>query len=168
MSKVKPFIPSGIAVVVASLVSIILIEETIVILACLVVALAGLVAAGICCIEAKHGRLQALDVTIVPAVLFIAIAWWHLPLRLVFRAYRPQFDQVAAQIEAGKIPATPFWIGPFRIRMAGRSGDSGPAYLASNREKWEIVGFVRHPDGYGFNLWSCITLDDEWAYISED
>ena len=57
---------------------------------------------------------------------------------------------------------------PSRIKMAGRRGDSETPYLSLNQEEWEIDGFVWHPDGYGFNLWSCITLDDAWSYISED
>ena len=35
-------------------------------------------------------------------------------------------------------------------------------------DTYEINGFVRHPDGQGFNLWSCIRLDDAWSYIAED
>ncbi len=57
---------------------------------------------------------------------------------------------------------------PSRIKMAGRRGDSGTPYLSLNQEGWEIDGFVWHPDGHGFNLWLCITLDDAWSYISED
>jgi len=168
MKRLKLFIPSTVAVVVAILVSIFLIEETIVILSCLAVGLVALVVAVIQCIHTKHSRWRVLVLTLAPAALFVGIVWSHIPLRIAFRIHRAEFDRVASQIEAGAPPATPFWIGPFRIKMAGHRCDSGTPYLSSNQEEWEIDGFVRHPHGQGFNLWSCITLDDEWSYIAED
>ena len=172
MKKLKLFIPSVIAIVAAVLVSLFLIEHTLVILSCLavgMVALAMFVAVLVGrSIRAKHSLWRSLLSVLVPAVLFVAIASTHIPLRIIFPIYRAEFDRAAAQIEAGDPPATPFWIGPFKIEMVGRHGDSGPPYLSSNRAEWGIDGFVRHPEGQGFNLWSCITLDDEWSYIAED
>jgi hypothetical protein len=100
--------------------------------------------------------------------VFAAVAGSGLPLRFVFHLYRTDFDRVAAQIESGTPPPTPFWIGPFRIRMVGRRGDHGIPYVATNEDESEIDGFVKHPDGHGFNLWSSVTLDEAWAYIAED
>jgi len=168
MKKLKPFLPSTIAVLAAVILSVFLIEDTIVILSCMAVALVGIAVAAVRYIHAKRSRLRVLGVTLAPVVIFVAIAWSHLPVRVVFRILRPRFEQAASQIEAGTPPATPFWIGPFKIKMAGRRGESGTPYLASNEESSEINGFVRHPDGHGFNLWSCITLDDAWSYIAED
>jgi hypothetical protein len=168
MRKMKLILPSAIAILAATVVTVVLVEDTIVLLGCILAALAGITVAAVRCIHSKHSRLRALAVTLAPVIIFIAIAWSHLPLRLTFRALRPQFEHAASQIEAGTPPATPFWIGPFKIKMAGRRGDSGTPYLASNEETSEINGFVRHPDGHGFNLWSCITLDDAWSYIAED
>jgi hypothetical protein len=168
MKKMKLFLPSAIAALTAVIVTIVLIEDTIVLLACLLVALIGFAVTAVRCIQTKHSRLRALGLTLAPAIVFLAIAWSHFPLRLTFRILRPRFEQVASQIEAGTPPATPFWIGPFKIKMVGRHGEAGTPYLASNAKSYEIDGFVRHPDGRGFNLWSCIRLDDAWSYIAED
>ena len=104
--------------------------------------------------------------TTAVVVLLFPIPTFNSSARAVI--HRAEFDRVASQIEAGIPPATPFWIGPFKIKMAGRRGDSGTPYLSSNQEDWEIDGFVKDPLGRGFNLWSCITLDNEWSYIAED
>ena len=168
MRKLKPFVPSAVALVAAVFVSAVLIEDTVVLLWCLAVALITPAVAVVRCMHARRSRWRVLLLTIAPAALFLVLTWSHIPLRLVFRLYRPEFDRAAAQVDAGNPPATPFWIGPFRIRMAGRRNPTGPPYLASNRDPYEIEGFVRHPEGRGFNLWSCIALDDAWSYVQED
>ncbi len=106
--------------------------------------------------------------SVIPAVLYIAITLPNIPLKIVFGVYRAEFDQVATQIEKGNPPETPFWIGPFKINKTGlrRRRQTAALYLASNNDKWEINGFVRDPNG--FNLWSCVKLDDSWSYIEED
>jgi len=53
-------------------------------------------------------------------------------------------------------------------RHTSRKGDSGTPYLATNTDRQEIDGFVRHPKGLGFNIWSCVDLDDGWSCIAED
>lgn len=168
MKELRRAVPSAIAGILAVIASLVVIEDTGILLLCFAVALVGIATAIVQCIHAKHSRVRALGATLAPVMIFVAIAWSHLPLRLTFRMLRPKFEQAASQIESGNPPSTPFWIGPFRIKMAGRRGDSGTPYLASNEETSEINGFVRHPDGHGFNLWSCITLDDAWSYITED
>jgi hypothetical protein len=168
MNKIKKLIPSVIAVLAAILVSLFLREDTIGLLASLVVALFALALALARCLRPQRPRWKILVATLVPALLFCVVASSTLPLRLVFRLHRAEFDRVASQIEIGAPPATPFWIGPFKIKMVGRRGDSGTPYVATNQEKSEIDGFVRHPDGHGFNLWSCVRLDDQWSYIAED
>ncbi len=168
MNKIKKLIPSGIAILAAILVSVFLREYTIGILASLVVALFALAFALARCLRPQRPRWQILASTVIPAALFAGIACSSLPLRFMFRLHRAEFDRVASQIEMGTPPATPFWIGPFKIKMVGRRGDTGTPYVATNEEKSEIDGFVKHPKGHGFNLWSCVTLDDRWAYIAED
>lgn len=168
MRKFKAYIYSLLAVLAAIAVSIFLIEQSIIILSCLFVTLVTIIAAAVRCSTAKCSRFRALTKTTIPAILYIAIALSHIPLRITFRIYRSEFDQVAAQIQNGKPPETPFWIGPFKIKMTGVHENSKMPYLASNTDKLEINGFVRHPEGQGFNLWSCIELDDSWSYISED
>ncbi|MDP6046437.1 MAG: hypothetical protein QGH94_13305 [Phycisphaerae bacterium] len=166
MKKLKSLLPGLVAVLAAVVVSLALIPVMIELLLCFVLATVTLALAVTRCINARGSRLRVFASTIIPAVLFVGIVCTHTPLRLAFWAYRGEFDQVACQMEAGEQPQTPFWIGPFNIRMAGRRGKI--PYLASNNEPYEIDGFARHPAGQGFNLWSCITLDDTWSYIRED
>ena len=168
MKKLTSFIPSAVAVVAAILVSIFLIEQTLVIFLCLAVGMVAIVVTVVRWLHTKQLRWQALVSTLATATLFIGIAWLDIPLRVAFRVYRSEFDRVASEVESGTSPATPFWIGPFKIEMVGRRGDPGTPYLSLNQEEWEIDGFVRHPNGHGFNPWSCITLDDAWSYVAED
>lgn len=162
------FTACGAAALTAVLLSLFVREELFLLLCSMAVGLFALAFAVIGCLAAHRPRWQVLVIWLIPATLFITIACSHLPLRLTFRAHRAQFDRVAALIEQGAPPAVPFWIGPFRIKMVGRRGDSGTPYVATNRDSSEIDGFVKHPKGHGFNLWSCIPLDDSWAYIAED
>lgn len=172
MNKLKPFIPSVIAAVAAVLTSLFLIEETRVIISCLAVGAVSLMLTVVVSIgrsvQGKRSLWHGMLSTLIPGILFIGIASSHVPLRIAFRVYRARFDLVAARIETGNPPATPFWIGPFKIKMLGRRGVPAIPYLGSNEDQWEIEGFVRHPGGGGFNIWSCITLDDKWSYIAED
>ena len=100
-----------------------------------------------------------------PAVLFAAITWTHLPLKLVFQS---EFERMASAIDEGSMLKTPFWTGPFEIKRVGGDHDSDPPFLATNTGDHDIVGFVMHPKGHGYPVWSCITLDKEWSYTLED
>ena len=100
------------------------------------------------------------------AAVFVGLVWYNLPLKAVFYVSRPAFEQAASQLLKSGEVKTPFWIGPFRIRYAGVK-NSVP-YLGTNKGEWEIEGFVRHPEGEGFNPWSFKKLDRNWAYVSED
>lgn len=168
MKNLKHMVPSGIAVLAAGLFSWFIPGDVPAFLASFAVLVLALVLALAGCVCPRHSRWRIQIATVFPAVLFAAIVGSFLPLRLAFYLHRADFDQVALQIDQGNPPATPFWIGPFKIQMVGHREDSGILYLATNRDSSEIKGFVRHPDGYGFNLWSRITLDEAWSYIAED
>jgi hypothetical protein len=166
--KKTALIPSGIGVLAAVWLSLFIREDTIAVLSSMGVGLFAVAFAVAECLRPRRPRWQILAAWLIPAALFTGITCSHLPLRLVFRLYRVDFDRVATRIENGTPPETPFWIGPFRITMVGRRGDSGTPYVATNRDTSEIDGFVKHPKGHGFNLWSCVPLDDAWSYIAED
>lgn len=161
-------LPSGIAVLTAVALSLFVRDYSILLLVSLGVGLFALAIAVEGCFRPRRPRWRILAARLIPAALFIGIACTHLPLRLVFSLHRAEFDRVASLIESGTQPQTPFRIGLFRIRMAGLRDPSGTPYLATNEDRWEIEGFVRHPKGQGFNLWSCVTLDESWSYIKED
>jgi len=160
--------PSVIAMLLAVLQSLFVRESSMAVLASMAVGLFALAVAAAGFFRSRRPRWRVAASRLIPAALYISILMSHLPLRAVFRIYRPAFDRAAAMIEKGSPPDTPFWIGPFRIRMAGRRGDSGTPYLATNTDRQEIDGFVRHPKGHGFNIWSCVALDDGWSCIAED
>ena len=156
------------ALIAATVSSLFTREDSIVILCSMAAGFFAVAFMLVCCILARRSRLQTLLVWLVFAAVFIGVAGSHLPLRLIFRLHRAEFDHVVAFIENGIPPAVPFWIGPFRITIVGQQGDSKTPFLATNNDVSEIDGFVRHPQGHGFNLWSSIKLDDSWSYISED
>lgn len=160
----KPILLSLTAAVAAAVVSLTLKEASLIYLVCALVFVSASVFTG-ACLLARQFQWQRIRTVLLPAAVFLIIASTHLPLRLAFFLYRGQFDRLASEIQAGAPVETPVWVGPFRIEMAGRRG---VPYLASNRDRWEIDGFVRDPEGHGFNLWSRIPLDGNWAYISED
>jgi hypothetical protein len=115
-----------------------------------------------------HPKIKKKVYAVLPLILYFAIIVTDLPLRLAFTLNRTEFDRVAARVENNDAPQTPFWIGPFRIAMAGKRGGSGAVYLAANSNQWEINGFVPNPEGRGFNLWSASQLDDRWSFVVED
>ena len=166
MKTRRPLVLCVVATAGAILTSLALIEEVAVHLACCLVGAIGLAIALLRCIAGTRPLWRTVTDSVLPAFVFVAVAWPHFPLRLSFDVYQSQFEHVASQIEAGDAPTTPFWIGPFRIRTTG-SRDGTP-YLGLNQEDWEVDGFVRHPEGDGFNLWSSINLNQEWSYVCED
>ncbi len=115
------------------------------VIASLVVGQCALVAGVTRCWRPQRHRLSVFTRTLFPAVVFAAVAGSGLPLRFVFHLYRTDFDRVAAQIESGTPPPTPFWIGPFKIKMVGRRGDRGIPYVATNEDESEVDGFVSDP-----------------------
>jgi len=168
MKKLYPLITCVLAGAIAIFVSIFIIEKSIVLISCLFAVLITVMAAVVRCNTKKCSRFRALTTTTIPAIIYVGLTLTHIPLRIAFHAYRDEFDNVAKQVEQGNRPETPFWIGPFRIKMTGLCRDSVTPYLASNDDIGEIKGFVRNPEGEGFNLWSLIKLDENWAYITED
>ena len=168
MKILKIVIPSAIAILMAVLISLYLVEDILLILLSFAILPITLTVAFVQSMRTKQSRLRTYLLTFIPVILFLLSFWSHIPLRLVFQMYNTEFDQIAVQIQVGTSPSTPFWIGPFKIKMAGQRGDSGTPYLATNTDESEINGFVRHPNGHGFNLWSCIRLNDSWSYITED
>ncbi len=160
-------IPGIIAVVLAMIVSFVLKDARIVTVLSLITGMLALIVTLGYVLLKKEILWKKVISIFIPVILFISVALSHLPLRLVFRIYRAEFDNAASQIETGTPPTMPFWIGPFKIEMTGRKS-ADTIYLATNNTKYEIDGFAKSPNGAGFNLWSCIRLDDTWSYVKED
>jgi hypothetical protein len=108
------------------------------------------------------------------AALIVALGWTNLPLRVVFLAFHGKFDRLAGELVAGRPVHFPTSIGPFQFVGGGvRDFVVGgvrhkTAYFICSGDVNEINGFVNHPEGYGFNLWSVNSLGKGWSYVCED
>ena len=137
-------------------------------LVCFLAAALGVSGAIVGGVAAVGFRRQAILLILAPTVLFVSLSSSHLPLRLAFQWYQDDFEAIARNLQEGRSPETPFRVGPFLVTEVGRrSGDSIP-YFDVRGQRQEVEGFVRHPLGDGFNLWSCISLTENWSYIAED
>lgn len=113
----------------------------------------------------------------VACLLGIAsIPFTNWPLRLSFGAMKGEFEAIAAKASQGQPVAVPIKVGPCFIRRV-EMRDGRPC-LWTDTNSNGFTGFVRNPYGYAkapgippnlaFNLWSGVTLDGDWAFISED
>ena len=111
------------------------------------------------------GKLSLVFLGLLP-LAFLGLT--NTPLKVAFTLLEPKFDELGQQMARGDAPAFPRWVGPFRIEDGGIRKSSGDPYLMTGGHRYEISGFVRNPKGEGFNLWSLVTLGDQWSYIVED
>ncbi len=154
--------------IAAILLSVWVREESLVYLVSFLIAALGAGSAIVGGVAAVGYRRQALLLTLAPTIVFVVLSCSHWPLKLAFHFYEDEFEAIARSLENGEVLQTPTRVGPFRIQEVGRRSDGAVPYLDVRGRKGEIVGFVRHPLGEGFNLWSCITLTDNWSFIAED
>ncbi len=165
----KTWIACLIAAIVAIFISLLLVDHLVVTwILCPLVGLAAITAGKLRILDRKHARSRLFAATLAPAIIFILIAVSQIPVRVTFWLYRPQFDRILSQVQAGAPPTTPLWVGPFKIQTVGHRGDSATPYLATNEQPNEINGFIKQADNRHFNLWSCLSLNQGWAYIVED
>ncbi|WP_145286310.1 hypothetical protein [Pirellulimonas nuda] len=105
-------------------------------------------------------------VTTIAVLLSVATSNW--PLRAAYALSRSSFDRVASEVRAGELPKTPCSIGFFRIRKA-EVHHNGIVCLWTNDDPSGPTGFVETgTDDLPFNLWSHVSLDNSWQFISED
>lgn len=92
----------------------------------------------------------------------------HWPLRGGYYLSRASLDQLAQNVRAGQPFVGPSRIGLFTIVEAEIS-QHGIVCLWVNADPSGKTGFVQcNPDYVPFNLWSMVSLDDRWQFISED
>lgn len=107
-------------------------------------------------------------ILLIGVLLGLGLALTHAPLRVAFVYSEPEFDSLAERLMNQEDVDFPLWVGPFRVVDGGiREGAQVP-YLMTSGDVHEINGFVRHPTGYGFNIWSMISLGGNWSYVRED
>lgn len=114
-------------------------------------------------------------VTSLIAIVSVVLTAW--PVRLAFFASRREFDDLAGRLEAGYRMTKPERVGRFLILKAEMRDGRPCLWIDTDPAGYD--GFVRNPrrgpDGKllgpsnrSFNLWSAVSLDDDWAFISED
>lgn len=89
---------------------------------------------------------------------------WH--AQLFFPSLVQEAEKIAMQIKNGETIETPFYLGVYKIKEVGIRKNT--VYLWTDPDPSGPTGFVQHPEGVGFNLWSATNVDDNWAYIKED
>ena len=111
-------------------------------------------------------RMSLVGTTVIAIVLSIVLTNW--PMRAAFAISRPTFDQIANDVRMGNELDTPFWAGLFRIRKA-EVYYNNVVCLWTHQNPAGKSGFVQcPPENPPFNLWSHITLDASWQFITED
>jgi len=143
--------------------------------ACIVAAL-GVLACAVAAIALGRKRRNA--IVALASLLCIASVFFTLwPLKLTFAASRPEFEAMARKLDAGHEMTVPRKLGRFIIVKAEMR--NGRPCLWTDTDPSGFSGFVRNPYGGvnmakglypndAFNLWSCIKLDGDWAFIDED
>jgi len=83
-----------------------------------------------------------------------------------FRQYEARANAIAAQVAVGRRVMTPFKLGHYTVHQVGMQ--NGVVYFWTRKRASGNSGLVQHPEGKGFNLWSCKRLSENWAFIEED
>jgi len=120
-------------------------------------------------ILARNGPVsRAIVAPVLSLVIVISTAITHWPLRLSFAASRPTFEKLVERLLAGD-RVDPRQIGLFRVRSTQIYTSKDIVCLWTDMDSKGRKGFVRcRPSEVPFNLFSLITVDDDWQFISED
>lgn len=104
-------------------------------------------------------------VSLATIVSVMAVHW---PLRAGYFLSRASLDHLAQDVRAGQPFVGPKRVGLFTVVEAEISRH-GIVCLWVDADPEGKTGFVRcGPDHVPFNLWSMVSLDDRWQFISED
>jgi hypothetical protein len=109
-----------------------------------------------------------LAATLASTGIIVSVLMMHWPLRLAFAISRPDLDALASDVRFGHIPAQPRWVGLFKI-VATEVLDDGAVCLWTRDHACGCDGFVEIRSGdIPFSVWSQVTLDKRWQFISQD
>jgi uncharacterized membrane protein YuzA (DUF378 family) len=90
------------------------------------------------------------------------------PMRLTYALSQASLHSLAQRIQTGEKITTPVQVGFFRVTKAELS-PQGIVCLWTVPRPGGNTGFVQcPPDNIPFNLWSTISLDNQWQFITED
>lgn len=116
----------------------------------------------------KHRPWLVLAGTAICLALIASVMTAHWPLVARYSLSRTSLDQLAQDVRAGQPFVGPKRVGLFIIVEAEMS-QRGIVCLWVNANPKGKTGFVQcSPDYVPFNLWSMVSLDDRWQFISED
>lgn len=169
MLKKTPILMALLAFIFAIVFSIWVREDDAVIILCTLLAVVVACVGGRFLVGNRDARTSGAWIAVLFSVgvpVFVAIT--DAPLKLAFWFVESRLETLANDVTIGNPPVTPFRAGIFVIKQVGVRGTPPVPFFLTSGDLGEINGFVRHPNGYGFNVWSSIRLNDNWAYIAED
>ncbi|RYF43504.1 MAG: hypothetical protein EOO38_18780 [Cytophagaceae bacterium] len=108
-------------------------------------------------------------VGLVCLATFVSVPLTHWPFRIAYALSRSELDAVALSLKSGvKFPG-PMRVGFFSIEKAEIYDRNGKVCLWTDVDSAGSTGFTQcPPNNVPFNLWSSLTLDNRWQYVSED
>jgi hypothetical protein len=117
----------------------------------------------------KRQRLWPVIVAAATCLAIIAsVVTVHWPLRARYVLSRSSLDQLAQNVRAGEPLVGPTRVGLFTI-VEAEVNRHGIVCLWTDTNPSGKTGFVQcRPDYVPFNLWSMVSLDECWQFISED
>ena len=104
------------------------------------------------------------------AVFLMPATYW--PMRLIFALQRPQFEQLAQQVERGHAPTKPVRVGFYTVTLAERDSNGVVCLWIYPDGDPRGVGFGRckaaeiPPSFHNLNVQ--ITLADDWQFVEQD
>lgn len=151
-------------------VSAIWLEDSIVFLASLAAGALAVVAAIVTVVVGRRSRkIVAAALCALPLSLagITSVAIWNWPLRLAFIISQPALEELAADVTNGRV-ITNKRAGLFFIQRA-ELVRAGIPCLWVDTDPAARTGFVETRTAVlPFNLWSVISLSEQWQLISED
>lgn len=116
----------------------------------------------------KHRPRLVLAGAVICLALIASVTTTHWPLMAGYLLSRASLDQLAQDVRAGQPFEGPKRVGLFTV-VEAEMNQHGIVCLWVNADPKGKTGFVQcGPDHIPFNLWSMVSLDDRWQFISED
>jgi len=161
----------GLLAVAGVLISATGVEQVGVVLLAIVLSAAVIIVGSLLVAYRRHTQRRVLPVLAAPVLsltIIISVAATHWPLRVSYALSRSAFDALALRVRSGEHITTPMRAGLFSIQRAELSHHD-IVCLWTQPAPGGSTGFVQcRRDYVPFNLWSMVTLDDRWQFISED
>jgi hypothetical protein len=122
---------------------------------------------GVARVFETDGRRCLFDLTVLLG-LIVSVPVTNWPLRATFWLSRSAIEQLADAVERGEDVTFPHRAGLFQVQVGGRRSEQ--TFLWLDPHLGGPRGFVKAPanEPPWFNLWSSISLGENWYLIQED